>query len=269
MVMELNMSVWNQQLHLSVREGDSASVERLIGAGANINHMFYGWTPLQLAINLGQEEIAILLVNRGCDINVQDKNNVSPFEDAVNKRLCKVVAVLLEKGVDPDQLLTDGHTALCRTAVWDDQQLAKVLITGKATVDFRSDNGDVPLFVAAREGHSRLAQILLEAGADCNITCKEAGLQTPIIVSASHDHTDVIRVLLKFNCDVNAQDSDGWTALWHAYSNSSTDIMRLLLKSGADKNITNVDGHTILDEAKLSEDEDMVEILKKFGQSWT
>lgn len=64
-------------------------------------------------------------------------------------------------------------------------------------MDAQCDGGDLPLYVAAREGHTRLVQILLEAGADRNVFCKEAGLQTPIIVAASHDHTDVIRVMLK------------------------------------------------------------------------
>lgn len=71
-------------------------------------------------------------------------------------------------------------------------------------------------------------------------------------------------MILQGGADINVQDSDGWTALWHAYSSGSEDLVCLLLKSGADKNIPNADGEMLLQEAISNEDEDLVEILQKF-----
>jgi ankyrin repeat protein len=66
-------------------------------------------------------------------------------------------------------------------------------------------------------------------------------------------------------CELNAQDSDGWTALWHAYSNSSQDICAVLLRAGANKNILNNEGISIVEDAKSNEDEVMIELFQKFN----
>lgn len=47
------MASGEQHLHLSVRENDKEKLGELLGAGVDINCLFYGWTPLQVAIQEG------------------------------------------------------------------------------------------------------------------------------------------------------------------------------------------------------------------------
>lgn len=75
--------------------------------------------------------------------------------------------------------------------------------------------------------------------------------------------------ILQNGCNTNLQDTDHWTALWHAYSNSDEDMMNLLLKSGANKEIPDADGHTLLDDARENEDDSVIELLQRFTRSWT
>lgn len=44
-----------QELHIAVRKGHAAAVEKVLANGTNINCLFYGWTPLQLAIETGNQ----------------------------------------------------------------------------------------------------------------------------------------------------------------------------------------------------------------------
>ena len=44
----------DQELHLAVQENDERKVEKLLDSGVDINCLFYAWTPLQHAINLGE-----------------------------------------------------------------------------------------------------------------------------------------------------------------------------------------------------------------------
>lgn len=44
------MATPEQHLHLSIRENDQEKLQELLDAGVDINCVFYGWTPLQVAI---------------------------------------------------------------------------------------------------------------------------------------------------------------------------------------------------------------------------
>lgn len=53
------MGSQEQDLHIAVRKGDASSVEKLLSIGTNINCLFYGWTPLQLAVDVGKGQRSI------------------------------------------------------------------------------------------------------------------------------------------------------------------------------------------------------------------
>ena len=57
------MATPDQQLHQAVRSNDMKTVESLLAKGVEINCLFYGWTPLQLAIEngkTGKSELSVL-----------------------------------------------------------------------------------------------------------------------------------------------------------------------------------------------------------------
>lgn len=258
-----------QQLHLAVRNRDKEKIERLITSGVDINCMFYGWTPLQLAIQKGYEDEALLLIDRGCDVHLHDKNSASPFEDCLRKNLVKVLTKILNKGEDANAVLSNGEPPLCEAVKNANEYVVSTLIkVGKCNVNIQGCNGESPLFTAAKCGYSDICHLLLDAGADSDFVLP-SNQHTPLITAASNDNDDVIKVLLKHGCNVNHCDVMGKSALWHAYSNSNTDSMKLLLRAGADKNLPNSDGQTILDDAKDADDDDVIELLSKFSQSWT
>jgi ankyrin repeat protein len=47
------MASAEQHVHLSIRENDKEKLEELLDAGVDINCLFYGWTPFQVAIQQG------------------------------------------------------------------------------------------------------------------------------------------------------------------------------------------------------------------------
>ena len=48
-----------QKLHLAVRNQDKESIERLLDSGVDVNCMFYGWTPLQFALQRGTQFVYV------------------------------------------------------------------------------------------------------------------------------------------------------------------------------------------------------------------
>ncbi|KAK3099613.1 hypothetical protein FSP39_007044 [Pinctada imbricata] len=258
-----------QQLHLAVREGNQGEITKLLDSGVDINSMYYGWTPLQLCLNQNNESLALLLIDRGCDVHLHDKNNVAPFEEALIKGQTKVVRKMLNKGVDPNTPLSSGDPPLCVMCKRGMKDCVKELVqVGKCSLNTVNQKGESPLYIASNEGYDGILRILLEAGGDSDAIHKDTQ-QTPLIAAANNDHADVVKILLKHGCDVNFTDVHNKTALWYAFSNSSLDVMKLLLKSGADKNVRNLDGQTILDEAKDNDDDEVIELLTRFEKSWT
>ena len=86
------------------------------------------------------------------------------------------------------------------------------------------------LMVASREGDLRLAEFLLDRGAD-----------------------------------VNARTPDGHTALMYASYNRYPEIVKLLIKRGAKVNTKSSQGHTALSEVLESDKKTIVEILMSAG----
>ncbi|XP_041359680.1 poly [ADP-ribose] polymerase tankyrase-2-like [Gigantopelta aegis] len=259
------MSSIDEDLHDAVRNKDIKTVEQLLLRGANIDAIYYGWTPFQQAVDIGNEDISLFLVDKGCNITYHDMRHISPFEDAIDKSQVKVVECLLNHGVDGNAALSNGEPPILVAVEKECLPLVSVLVsTGNLNLNVTNKLGESPLYVAALEGYHKICQILAAAGADVNFICDDDAKQTPLITATANEHISVVKTLLKYNCDLNLQDGDEWTALWHAYTNCNEELLELLLKAGADKSIPNRDGITILEDAKENEDDDIIEILIKY-----
>ncbi|XP_012582889.1 PREDICTED: ankyrin repeat and SOCS box protein 3 isoform X2 [Condylura cristata] len=90
------------------------------------------------------------------------------------------------------------------------------------------------LHLAASQGHWKIVQILLEAGADPNETTLEE--TTPLFLAVENGQIDVLRLLLRRGANVNGSHSMcGWNALHQAAFQENAEIIKLLLKKGANK----------------------------------
>ncbi len=92
---------------------------------------------------------------------------------------------------------------------------------------------DLPLHEAARQGEMKIAQILIDAGADVNASGDWA--RTPLHYAAGHGHLKMARFLLEAGADPNAKNSFGWTPLLTAVRGRDPgcmDIGRFLLNNG-------------------------------------
>lgn len=75
------------------------------------------------------------------------------------------------------------------------------------------------LHEAALAGHTEVAKILIEHGADVNKQALEAGdLETPLIDASENQHTDTVKLLLKHGADTRVYNIDGFTALTKIYN---------------------------------------------------
>ena len=97
---------------------------------------------------------------------------------------------------------------------------------------------------AAEMGDAALVRVLIEDGADINLTQVDG--MTALHWSVYHDDADTARLLVQAGADVNAENRYGIPPLSLAATNGNADVIALLLDAGADANVSLRGGETVL-----------------------
>jgi len=119
---------------------------------------------------------------------------------------------------------------------------------------------ETPLSVACRRGHSEVARVLLEHGADTETM--DTSNYSPLERSSESGHVEVVRILLRNHANVNFSDEDNSTALHSASLSGHVGVARALLGNGADVNAKTTKNETPL---HLADNEGVTRILLEYG----
>ena len=97
------------------------------------------------------------------------------------------------------------------------------------------------LIYASMNGHLRVVETLLKAGANANQPAFDKNT-TALMFASFTGHLDVVRTLLEAGANVNAVTTEGMTALMYASMNRHLPVARLLIQNNADPALKNKDG---------------------------
>ena len=115
------MTSTGQQLHLAIREKKEEEITRLLDRGVDINAMFYGWTPLQLALN--QSKLGKQCLRRCCSSDFyQTFGLVSKFTRPTDKLPDKIF-LSNWKYFFPQKEVIDGMFTRRWRSVWHDSKV--------------------------------------------------------------------------------------------------------------------------------------------------
>jgi hemoglobin len=147
-----------------------------------------------------------------------------------------------------------GRNLICAAAIAWDVPRMRLLLEFGADVDARDVGGHNPLYRVANgqgceeEGYAAV-ELLIEHGADVNQVTGVGGM-TPLHMSARRGTIRIAEALLDAGADIEAKDRGGETPLRRAVNCGQERMVRLLLSRGANPRSTDKYGRTPLDAAR-------------------
>ncbi len=182
------------------------------------------------------------------------------------------VRELIKSGVDVNyREPAYGNTPLVMACQYNLVKIAQYLMDHGADIDLKTKTGHTPLMAAA-SGSEEMFHLLLSKGAD-PLQKLENGTSafTLLLTGILRDRISLEAADRLIEAGANVDESagsgamEGYTCLMMAARNGRPDIVRYLLEHGADVNATAADGNTPLSLAMKEEDQEMQALLKELG----
>jgi ankyrin repeat protein len=227
--------------------------------------------PRLLPASLMRRRVLQALAAAGLAICLPELAFGGAYDDwfkAIKLDLDDQVRALLRRGVDPNTVDEErGDTGLIVAAREGSTKVFNVLLqTRDVKLDARSRNGDTAMMLAAYKGNLAAVRALLDKGAEPNQTG-----WTALHYAASVGNNDIVQLLLDRSAYIDAESPNQTTPIMMAARGGHILTVKLLLDEGADVTLKNGAGMTAIDFAKAGGFNDIVEglryRLKKAGKS--
>lgn len=203
------------------------------------------------------------LVNSGgVDVNQPLEDGKTALMVAAKHGEGDLVLALLAQGAEVNAVNENGGTALMFAAIKADMETVQALVAHDAEVNIRGNFGWTAIMVAAAKGHHEMIRLLLERGADVN--ARDVYGWTPLIRAVYEHRMEAVEVLLESDAtDIDSGDDQGATALHHAAAQGYEEIARLLIEHGADAVTQDLHGRTPMMAAEYAHHPGVVSMIKR------
>jgi uncharacterized protein len=254
-------------LLFAAREGCAACVTVLLDAHADINVVDPDQqSGLIIALINGHYDAAAVLIDRGIDVNMQDKVGRTALYAAVDDHTMPSSNRPSPREIDNKLTSLDVIRRLLDHGAKVDLPL-RAQVPYRTKLDRGGDGvlgvGTTPLIRAARAGDAAVIKLLLDNGANAKASTRNgvSGIMMAANVNAREedmtgrnksekDAIESIRLLVAGGADVSSGEAQGRTALHGAAQWGLTEVVRFLNSQGANINAADRRGMTPLDYAE-------------------
>ena len=147
-------------------KGDIEAAKMFISEGININACDNeGQSALMRASLFGHNEMVRLLLDKGADIKIRNKETQSTaLMEAVAGNHADVIRLLAQNGADVNERDVLNRTPLHVACMWGFIEVADTLIELGSNTDALDMTDQTPLMVAEQNGNTKIVEFLKSAG---------------------------------------------------------------------------------------------------------
>ncbi|MEE8348685.1 MAG: ankyrin repeat domain-containing protein [Acidobacteriota bacterium] len=214
-------------------------------------------SQLMTGAGTGQIEIVQALLQAGADPNTRGKDQHTVLMEAARGGYTPVIQLLLDVGARVDDEDLRGRTALTEAAAGGHSEAVQILLDHQASVNAgKSSSFSRSLFGRVKTGFGLL-------GGDKDTDSQNGW--SPLMMAASKDHSDTVRVLVKNGADLDVQDNQGRSALILAAAEGFLTTVEVLLEARPKIKQKDRQGRTALMWASRNGHSDVVEQIRRAG----
>jgi ankyrin repeat protein len=235
-------------------------VDLLIRAGADVNYRGrYGLTALTWAAY--SFESAKLLIEAGADVNAKSEIGATPFVTAAAyPRNTALLQSMLDKGADVKTSVL-GSTALIMATLTGDEDAVALLLEKGSDPNAPGTGGFSALHWAAKRGDRNMMRRLLDAGANPNLRTQRD--EDILELYSFWNDPGFVRLLLERGINPTRKDAASQNALLFAASADTVtpEVFTMLLKDGPVTDARNAYGDGVLRAAQRRGDARIAKLL--------
>jgi ankyrin repeat protein len=196
-------------IHHACRQGDIEAVRAMIAADPAIVDADdeHGWRPVFHAALWRHEPVVRLLIEAGADLSAHDGYVMHYAGEVPNNKT--IVSLLIQYGaLDAHVRSTSDLSRQLLAAVFlADTARVRSLLTRHPPLATESDGrGDQPIHHAARNGDTEIVRLLIDFGANANVTNNRG--HTVLYCAGGHGHLATLQLLLENGADCDAMFTD-------------------------------------------------------------
>lgn len=143
------------------------------------------------------------------------------------------------------------------------EQVTKAIHEG-ADVNSLGLHGQLtPLLTAINSGYSEIVKILLENGANTELSCDG---YTPLLLACSAGFTDIAHLLIEHKAHIETCDNEGNTPLLQAALEGHMNTVKYLLIMGANRQAVNYNHESAIELAQKNGHAELANFLKLYDK---
>lgn len=227
-----------------------------------------GYTPLILAVQQGNKDVAETLLFHSADVDFPDNKGNTPLHLAVFSGQTDMIDLLLQNNAKVDIQNSDGNTPLHIIAQCDYDHRIKVLLRllkVSPMLYTRNKAQATPLDIAAMFNKKDIMSAILDEDPSLKFNT------TAIIESAIRGHCEIVQLLLDYGVSPNSiSDLKETGPLHEATRFCRLEVAKILLKYGANlavRNMKNESPQSLADGLPKSKSEEFLKSFEEFKVS--